>query len=57
MIVFLIFGVGRDQTSNLLFDDRRFYFFFFFLESFNLWRPLLMIPLLLSDQDINQFLV
>ena len=56
MIVFLIFGVGRDQISNLLFDDRSF-FFFFFLKSFNLWRPLLMIALLSSDQDINQFLV
>ena len=32
MIVFLIFGVGRDQTSNLLFDDRRFYLFIFFIE-------------------------
>ena len=36
MIVFLIFGVGRDQTSNLLFDDRRFYFFFFFFREFQL---------------------
>ena len=30
---------------------------FFFLESFNLGRPLLMIALLSSNQDINQFLV
>ena len=30
---------------------------FFFLESFNLWRPFLIIALLSSDQDTNQFLV
>ena len=32
-------------------------FFFFFLESFNLWRSLLIKSSLLSDQATNRFLV
>ena len=32
-------------------------FFYFILESFNLWRSFLMIALLSSDQNTNQFLV
>ena len=31
--------------------------FLFFLNSFNLWRPLVMITLYHHDQDTNRFLV